>query len=191
MYINNLNLISAYAVDYSINVLPVENTGFLINSERVKMSDVLTSSTDDDNEVNDLNFEYETSLEDAVQPLDLPDGQYWATVEKAIKRKSNTSGRDQLVLTHKINPEDYPKDYPVEHNPDGVEISSYSADVGPNTRGVWNMRQICLAYKVPLGSKITPHDFIGKRVLITLENRKGNDGRMSSWLKGLPTKVAN
>jgi len=145
------------------------------------MSSVLTESEGDN-----FSFEYDEDLAGAVAPEVLPEREYIATVIDAKRTESKSSGKPQIVIKYRIDPEQYPVDFPVEHAPDGVEVSYYSPDVGNNVHGRYNMKLIVQSHGLPLSSRVTAQDFVGKRVTLGVIQRTNDQGMKSLWPKGLP-----
>lgn len=145
------------------------------------MSNVLTESEGDN-----FTFEYDEDLAGALAPEVLPEREYLAVVVDAKRGESKASGKPQLLLEYLIAPEQYPADFPVEHEPDGVKVRYYSPDVGNNVHGRYNMKLIIQAHGLPLGSRVSAADFVGQRVLLSVQQRVNDQGLKSLWPKGLP-----
>lgn len=136
-----------------------------------RKSDVATTNKTSDHTMTSENeniLSYGEDIADAEAPPPLPDGEYPAEIRNATTAVSKTSGNTMVPVTIHISPDDYPSDYPVEFNPDGVTLTSYRLIYDDTVRGRFRMKKFCEAIGATTGKHINPSDWIGKKVLVTV-----------------------
>lgn len=141
---------------------------------------------DDDSEAL---FTYDESLEQAEAPDPLPENKYRGEITDVRIGQSQLSGKDQLIFTLVIPPENFPVDFNPENAPDGVRLLFYSRDVDGSRVGRYEMRRICEALKVPLTNRVRRSDFENKAVEIEVTHKVRDDGSTMMVVKGYPRAV--
>lgn len=133
-------------------------------------SDVATTNKTSDHTMTSENeniLSYGEDIADAKAPPPLPDGVYVAEIRNATTKVS-AAGNTMVPVTVNISPDDFPADYPVEFNPDGVTLTSYRLIYEDSARGRHRMRKFCENIGATMGKHINPFDWIGKKVLVTV-----------------------
>ncbi len=110
---------------------------------------------------------YGEDIADAEAPPPLPDGEYPAEIRN-VTTKVSSKGNTMLPIVINVSPDDFPADYPVEFNPDGVSLTSYRLIYDDTPRGRFAMKRFCESIGAPMGKHIDYTAWIGKKVLVTL-----------------------
>jgi hypothetical protein len=86
----------------------------------------------------DAIFTFAADLRDAEPPKPLPPGEYLATISKTEVATSKNTGKLYARITFVVPTEQYPADYDVEQEPDGVRLSHMlMIDNTPRTMYRW------------------------------------------------------
>jgi hypothetical protein len=105
----------------------------------------------------------------------LPIGEYTATIEGIEMKVSNTSGREYIGVTLRINTDDFPPDFTTDAYPDGVQLRYNRLFIEDNARNRYSMRKWCEALGAPMGKTIDPNDWIGMNLKVGISHRKWED----------------
>lgn len=110
---------------------------------------------------------YATSLADAEAPTALPGGDYPATIIAAVRGPSQSSGKDQVKVTFRIEPEDYPADYEdAASYPEGKEAQFY-VPAEEDRPSMFRMRKFLEAIGMKLGKTVDHNEFVGRKAVVT------------------------
>ncbi len=104
--------------------------------------------------------EYTEDLNDQEAPEPLPPNEYEGTITAAEQKISNTSGKRYAAVTFHIPVDQFPPDYPVEHNPDGVHIIYRMAPLEDNPRARWQTKRFIEAIGAKPGKQIDLNDWM-------------------------------
>ena len=120
-----------------------------------------------------IEYSGDLSQQEAAKPL--PSKEYTGVVSKA-EQKLSGSGNLGVQMTIHIDPDQYPADYPVEENPDGVDLT-YWVGVEDTPRGRYRMRKVCEAFGVVPTKHVDVTEFIGRETTVTvgIQNFEGED----------------
>jgi hypothetical protein len=120
-------------------------------------------------------LEFSQDIAEAEAPPPLPIGEYNATVEGIEMRVSNTSGREYLGVTVRINADDFPPDFDGTAYPDGVTLRYNRLFTEDTQRNRYNFKKFCEALGAPMGKQIDPNDWIGMSLMVGISHRKWED----------------
>ena len=112
-------------------------------------------------------IEYEDDISNAEAPEPLPEGDYPAVVRSA-ERKVSGAGNPYVAVGFYISPDDYPPDFPVEEEPDGVLLTYRRVPGGTTKRDRYRMRMFCESIGAPTGSRMNLNDWIGLNASVTV-----------------------
>jgi hypothetical protein len=107
---------------------------------------------------------------DAEPPVPLPVGEYDAQIVHAEQRVSQTSGNRYAAVHFRIMPDQYPADFPVEEEPDGVLIIYRRVVLEPTGRARWNAKQFCTAIGADLGRNVDLKSWVGCTARVGVEH---------------------
>lgn len=113
-----------------------------------------------------LSFSEDISSAEAPPPL--PTGDYPASIIAIEAKLSANSGNRYVDASMRIQPEDFPVDYPAENNPEGVTLHYRRVVIEDSPRARYNMRKFCEACGVAASKQVDLNDFLGADVVVTL-----------------------
>lgn len=115
-------------------------------------------------------IEYSTSIADAEAPLPLPVGDYPVEISGAEHTESKSSGKPNVKVSLRVNPNDYPADYEdAEAFPEGKTVTYY-VPAGGDRNSMFRMRRFCEAIGAPMGKTIDVNDWIGRTAVASIEH---------------------
>lgn len=129
----------------------------------------LASETKRTNNMSDVSsiveFSEDISNAEAIPPL--PEGDYPAEIRSAVRKTSNTSGKDYAQVQFFIAPESYPADY-TDGDPDGtlLTFNRVSLEDAPASRH--RLRKFVEAIGAKGGSKIDLNDWQGLTATVAI-----------------------
>jgi hypothetical protein len=119
---------------------------------------------------------FSEDISEATAPEPLPAGVYNATVSNAEIKTSSAKQTQYLSLTFRINPEDYPADYPIENAPDGVSVNYYGGSAEDDRQSRFRLKQLYQRLGLPLpGRSIDCNQFLHVSAQIQLKQEIYND----------------
>ena len=133
----------------------------------------------DDEELGSI-IEYTEDLADAEAPDPLPPGEYEAQVIKAEPKIGVASGKMYAAVTFAINVDQYPPDYLVENNPEGVNIIYRMVPLEDNPRARFQCKRFIEAIGAKPGKRIDLNDWVGLPAMVGVQNED---------YEGLPREV--
>lgn len=137
-------------------------------------------------------FEFDEDISGAEPPPPFPNGVYGAEIVQVPVQLSKSSGNTMWVPEVLIPTDEYPPDYPVEEEPEGIRLRTYitvGAPGRPSTaREKVRARRFCETAGVTPSSSINMTDFMGKAVRVEVEGEL-YEGEMRPRVKRiLPAK---
>ncbi len=114
-------------------------------------------------------LEFASDITEAEAPKALPANDYPATIMQAEVGISQSSGKQRVAVTFRIEPEDFPADYEdADEYPDGKEVMHY-VSVAQDKGAMFRLKQFCQKIGAPTGNKIDVNEWIGKRATLAVE----------------------
>ena len=135
----------------------------------VNKASVATNTKTKGNNMSDVSsiieFSEDISNAEAIPPL--PEGDYPAEIRSAVRKTSNTSGKDYAQVQFFIAPESYPADY-TDGDPDGtlLTFNRVSLEDAPASRH--RLRKFVEAIGAKGGSKIDLNDWQGLTATVAI-----------------------
>lgn len=120
-------------------------------------------------EQNDMVLEFDTDISAAEKPPAFPIGTYPCSVQSIESGEAKSSGNRQIKVTLVIEPENYPADYPVEIEPDGVKLTHFVTATN-KPRDKHRVRLLCETFGVAGGAAIVLSDFLGKEAQVEVSH---------------------
>ncbi len=114
--------------------------------------------------------EYAEDLEDQEQPEPLPVREYEAEIRQAIQKTGNQSGKKYAAVTFHIPVEQYPPDYPVEQNPDGVSIIYRMVSTEDSPKARWSAKRFVKAIGAKPGKRLDLNDWVGLTAVVGIQH---------------------
>ena len=115
-------------------------------------------------------IEYTEDLAEQEAPEPLPPSEYEAEIKGAEAKISNTSGKKYAAVSFYIPVDQYPPDYPVEHNPDGVTIIYRMVPLEDNPRARFSCKRFIEAIGAKPGKRIDLNDWMGLTAMVGVQN---------------------
>ncbi len=112
--------------------------------------------------------EYSEDLADQEQPELLPANDYEGEIRLAIQKISNTSGKKYAAVTFHIPVQQYPADYGVSNNPDGLNVVFRLVPLEDNPRARFQAKRFVMAIGAKPGKRIDLNDWIGQTARVTI-----------------------
>ena len=121
--------------------------------------------------------EYAEDLADAEAPEPLPPSEYEAEIRLAEAKISNSSGKKYAAVSFYISTDQFPPDYDVINNPDGVTIIYRRVPLEDNPRARWAAKRFIEAIGAKPGKRIDLNDWVGltATVGVVTESYEGSD----------------
>lgn len=110
-------------------------------------------------------------IANAEAPEVIPTGTYVGEVRSAEVRTSNTTGNKYVAVAFYISPDEYPADYDVAENPDGITLSYMRCPwPEPTEKGkIFRLRKFLEAIGYPFeGSKVDVEKFAGLKAKLNV-----------------------
>lgn len=114
--------------------------------------------------------EYTEDLAEQEQPEPLPPGEYEAEIKGAEQKIGNASGKRYAATTFHIPVDQYPPDYPVEQNPDGVSIIYRMVSLEDNPKARWSAKRFIDAIGAKPGKRIDLNDWVGLSAMVGIQH---------------------
>lgn len=114
--------------------------------------------------------EYTEDLAEQEQPEPLPPGEYEAEIKGAEQKVGNMSGKRYAATTFHIPVDQYPPDYPVEQNPDGVSIIYRMVSLEDNPKARWSAKRFIDAIGAKPGKRIDLNDWVGLSAMVGIQH---------------------
>ena len=114
--------------------------------------------------------EYTEDLADAEAPDPLPSREYDAQITRAEQKFSNTSGKRYAAVTFSISTDQFPPDYPIENNPDGVNIIYRMVPLEDNPKARFQARRFIEAIGATPGKRIDLNDWVGQTAVVGVQH---------------------
>ncbi len=122
-----------------------------------------------DNEELGSIVEYTEDLADQEAPEPLPPSEYEAEIKGAEAKISNTSGKKYAAVSFYIPVDQFPPDYPVENNPDGVTIIYRMVPLEDNPRARFSCKRFIAAIGAKPGKRIDLNDWVGLSAMVGVQ----------------------
>lgn len=119
-----------------------------------------TSMAEDNTEEMDDIIDYDDDVSDAEAPDPIPVGTYPAQIVSAEKKVSG-KGNNYINVGFQISTDDYPADFPVENEPDGVRLSYMRLSPDNRPRARFAMKKFIEAVGAKGGKSINIKEWIG------------------------------
>lgn len=116
-------------------------------------------------------IEYDEDISNAEPPAPLPEQEYPASIASAQIRTSG-AGNQYVETMFRVNPDDYPADYPVEEAPDGVQLAFRRVPVDNTKSARYRMRKFCEAIGAPCSTRVDINDWIGASATIVVKHEE-------------------
>lgn len=126
--------------------------------------------------------EYSEDISEAEAPEPLPSAEYEATIKAAVQRIGTTSGKKYAAVTFHISVDEFPADYPVEDNPDGVSVTYRLVSLEDNPRARFQCRRFCEAIGAKAGKRIDLNEWVGLSAMV---------GIIKDTFEGVPREAIN
>ena len=124
--------------------------------------------------------EYTEDLAEQEAPEPLPPGEYEGTITEAVAKISNTSGKKYAAVKFYIPIDQFPPDYPAEHNPDGVHIIYRMVPLEDNPRARFQCKRFIEAIGAKPGKRIDLNDWMQLTAMV---------GVQTDEYEGIPREV--
>ena len=113
-----------------------------------------------------IEFDADIAQQEAPEPL--PAGTYNAQIT-ATEAKVSQSGNKYAAVTFYISVDDFPADYPVENNPDGVRLIYRRASLMDTNQGRYGLRKFCESIGAPMSTRIDLNDWVGLEATVEVD----------------------
>ncbi len=117
-------------------------------------------------------IEYSEDISDAEAPDPLPPGEYEAEIKGVEAKVGVSSGKKYAAVQFYIPVDQYPPDYPVEHNPDGVTITYRMVPLEDTPRARFQCRRFCEAIGAKPGKRIDLNDWMSLSAMVGVQNEE-------------------
>ncbi len=114
--------------------------------------------------------EYSEDITNAEAPDPLPPGDYEAEVKGAEQRIGVNTGKKYAAVQFYIPVDQYPADYVVENNPDGVIITFRRVSLEDTARGRHQARRFCEAIGAPTGKRLDLNEWVNLTARVGVQN---------------------
>lgn len=105
-------------------------------------------------------IEYDEDISNAEPPAPLPEGEYPASISGAQVRTSG-QGNQYVEVMFRVDPDDFPADYPVEEAPDGAMLAYRRVPVDNTKSARYRMRRFCESIGAPCSTRVDVNEWIG------------------------------
>lgn len=131
--------------------------------------------------------EYSEDVSEAEAPEVLPSGTYEAEIRGVTAKIGTSSGKKYAAVDFYIPVDQFPADYPVENNPDGLTVTYRMVSLEDNPRARYRMRKFCEAIGAKPGRQIDLNEWVGLtcRVDVSKEQFEGMDREIIAKVKSL------
>ncbi len=125
-------------------------------------------------------IEYTEDLAEQEAPEPLPPAEYEATITEAVAKISNKTGKKYAAVKFYIPVDQFPPDYPTEHNPDGVSIIYRMVPLEDNPRARFQCKRFIEAVGAKPGKRIDLNDWMQLTAMV---------GVQTDEYEGIPREV--
>ncbi len=112
--------------------------------------------------------EYSEDLADQEAPELLPANDYEGEIRLAEQKISNTSGKKYAAVTFHVPVDQFPPDYGVENNPDGLNVIYRMVPLEDNPRARFQCKRFITAIGGKPGKRIDLNDWIGLTARVSI-----------------------
>ena len=105
--------------------------------------------------------EFSEDVADQEAPVPLPASEYEATIKGVEAKVSTTSGKKYAAVQFYIGTDQYPADYPVENNPDGVLITYRMVPLEDTPQSRFRLKRFMEAIGAKPGKRIDISEWVG------------------------------
>jgi len=117
---------------------------------------------------------FSEDISEAEAPDPLPVGDYPASVHSIEVKTSATSGNRYLNTMFRVQPDDFPPDFPLENAPDGAMIPFRRVVVEDTPRHRHSLRRFCEACGVAASKTVNVTEFVGAEVVLSIQHDEYN-----------------
>lgn len=114
-------------------------------------------------------IDFSENIADQEAPEPLPEREFPATITEVVVKLSQNNNR-YAAVKFKINPDDYPADYPIENAPDGTLLSFNRVVLEDNPPARYRLRKFSEAIGAGMSKRIDTGGWIGLTAKITLKH---------------------
>lgn len=132
---------------------PVVNRRPAPVQENMRMSDT------DNEEIGSI-VEYSEDVSEQEPPKPLPPGQYEGVI-KAVENKRSQKGNLYADVVFHIGPDQFPADYEVENNPEGLSIHLRTTSLEDTPKARYGMRKFLEAIGAKGGKSVDTSEWVG------------------------------
>jgi len=118
-----------------------------------------------------IEFDADISQQEAPEPL--PVGTYSAQITE-VESKVSQSGNKYAAVSFYVSVDDFPADYPVENNPDGVRLVYRRASLMDTNQGRYGLRKFCESIGAPMSTRIDLNDWVGLEATVEVDHDEWN-----------------
>lgn len=113
---------------------------------------VSTKMVDDDDYADESIIEFEEDIDDAEPPVPIPEREYRARIDKAVRRVSKESQKAYVAVTFLIAPDDLPAD--IQDAEEGVRLKPYRrVPLGNSAEDRYQRKMFCKALGIPTDTR--------------------------------------
>lgn len=116
-------------------------------------------------------IEYDEDISNAEPPAPLPEREYPATIAGA-QIKISSAGNQYVETMFRVDPDDFPADFPVEEAPDGATLAFRRVPVDNTKSARYRMRQFCEAIGAPCGTRVDVNEWVGLSATIVVKHEE-------------------
>lgn len=130
-------------------------------------------------------IEYDEDISNAEPPAPLPEGEYQATISGTQVRVSG-QGNHYVEVMFRVDPDDFPADYPVEESPDGAMLAYRRVPVDNTKSARYRMRRFCETIGAPCGTRVDVNEWVGLSATIVVKHEE-YEGEMRAQIVNVKT----
>lgn len=116
-------------------------------------------------------IQYDEDISNAQPPAPLPESEYPATIVGAQIRTSG-QGNQYVETMFRVDPDDFPADYPIEEAPDGVQLAYRRVPVDNTKSARYRMRRFCETIGAPCGTSVDVNEWVGLTATIVVKHEE-------------------
>jgi len=116
-------------------------------------------------------IEFSEDITGAEAPPPLPIGTYPFVVKGAEAKVSSNSGNKYACTTLFIAPEDFPADFDMSNNPDGISLKHNLVSLEDTPKGRFSVRRHCETLGAPMSKQIDLNDWVGLEGIVEVTHQ--------------------